>query len=226
MTCQSHQLTRPQSSPRGSQRRHDASRCNNRSIWLRKASCITKHLCPFRPPNSLAIVAAQAPVDSPLVADLVPGYVSQEAKHDLDSQQHHQPCPCPEKHAESKNAASEEGPSHPFSGRPPKPPCRPPSSVGSPGRVVPFPLPRWGEGCFPAERPQFRKPSPRNAPSPASRAVKRCRARLPLLILLALPSMLHKPHQAESREPSRCAQPGSAARGTRLTQGEQELQEC
>ena len=53
------------------------------------------------------------------------------------------PVPALRNVSNQKNAASEEGPSHPFSGHPPKPPCRPSTFMGSPSRMVLFPLPRW-----------------------------------------------------------------------------------
>lgn len=156
--------------------------------------------CPFWPPNRYP-VAAQAPVDFPFAVDWGPGCISQEGKHDLDSQQHNQPCPCPEERVESKNAASEEKPSHPFSGHPPKPPWRPPSFIGSPSRMVPFPLPRWG-GTFSSRAPRVQEAKIQKHPSSCKQAVKRCRAKLPLIVLPPLRNclslMFHKPQQPES----------------------------
>lgn len=157
--------------------------------------------CPFWPPNRYP-VAAQAPVDFPFAVDWGPGCVSQAGKHDLHSQQHDQPCPCPRECVEAKNAASEEELSHPFSGHPPKSPCGPPSPTGSPSRMVPFPLPRLG-GMFSNRAPRVQGAKIQKHPSPCKQAAKRCRAKLPLLTLLSplrnrLPLMFHKPQQPES----------------------------
>lgn len=81
------------------------------------------------------------------------------------------------------NTASYERLLHPFSEPAPKPFCRPSSSMGSSSRMVLFPTPGW-EGMF-SKYLEFRKPKPRNAPSPASRAVKCCSRKLLLLILLS-----------------------------------------
>lgn len=65
--------------------------------------------------------------------------------------------------------------------------------------MVLFPcfLHQGGKECFLKEYPEFRKPRPRNAPSPACRAVKCCSTKLPLLILLS-PLTCHKTPQTTS----------------------------